>query len=86
MKKDQIKKALEENNIFPDKLTQHKDGTFTFKRSFFYTHGISADIIAEKIKKALPGVVILEAFDDWKEWPKTSYFVVRFTLGECQNS
>jgi hypothetical protein len=79
MTKAQLLKKLQEEGIYPDRLVKHSDRTFTFKQSYFYQMGNSADKIAEKIKEALPAEII-EAKDEWKPWPKTSYFTVIFKV------
>ena len=81
MKKAKVVEELEKAGFSTDHITAHKDGSFTWKRSFFYTHGNSARKLAMRMKEALP-ITIVEAYDDWKEWPKTSYFVVRFRTNQ----
>ena len=70
--------VLQEKGIYPDRLIAHKDGSFTVKESYYYRHGQSPEKIADKIKKAIPGVEIIDTEDEWRAWPKTSYFVVKF--------
>ncbi len=79
MKKKEILEMLDNAGVYGDKLVAHKDGSFSFKKAFFYTHGNSSVKIAESIKEVLD-VEIIETIDDWKNWPKTSYFVVKFRL------
>jgi hypothetical protein len=78
-------KSLIQENLKFDKVMFHKDGAVTVKRSYFYTHGYNCDKLAEKIKQLLPTlkIEIIEQDDQFKTWPKTSYFVVKFkVLGE----
>ena len=70
--------VLQEKGIYPDRLIAHKDGSFTVKESYYYRHGQSPEKIADKIKKAIPWVEIIDTEDEWREWPETSYFVVKF--------
>lgn len=63
--------------IYEDNL-RLRNGVFTFKRAYFYRHGNSAEKVAERLKKAIPDIEIVETEDQWNSWPKTSYFVVRF--------
>jgi hypothetical protein len=78
--KKEVLEALFQKGIHPDKLVRHTDGSFTFKRSYFYRHGSSPEKYAEAIKKAIPNAVILDRYDDFAAWPKTSYFVVKFEI------
>jgi hypothetical protein len=77
-----VDELLASKGIYLDSVRKMADGGFTGRKSFFYRQGNSAEKIAERIKAAIPGVEILEAYDEWKAWPKTSYFVVRFQLPE----
>ncbi len=85
MKRKEVLEKLWAAGIHEDRLTAHADGSFTFKRSYYYMMGNSAEKIAEKIKTAIPEVKILEAYDAWKAWPKTSYFVVKFNTIKEEN-
>ena len=78
------KKALTEklSSVGSDKVVFHRDGSVTAKHGFFYTHGYHAENFAERIKSAVDGVTVIEAFDDWQPWPKDSYLTVKFTVGE----
>ena len=59
-------------------------GVFTLRREFFYTFGNSAVKIADAVKKAYPGAMILKMFDVWKPFrggapiEKSSHFLVKF--------
>ncbi|MNV41015.1 hypothetical protein D3C71_1326370 [compost metagenome] len=79
--KKEVKEFLEDNFNF-DKITFHKTGEITVKRSFFYTNGASSSKLAEKIENAFPAgtIQIIKYEDDWQNWPKTSYFVVKFKV------
>jgi hypothetical protein len=79
MKAKEMGALLTTAGIFPDRFTV-KDGVFTFKRAYFYRHGNSPEKIADRIKQAIPEVQIVDTIDDWKAWPKTSYFVVKFRI------
>lgn len=67
---------LWDQDIHADHISKHPDGTFSMKRAFYYKFGQSAGKFAEKIKAA--GGEIISAEDQERQWPKTSYFVVRF--------
>ena len=75
-----VKKILAESSeIFPDKIVCKADGSIEVKRGYFYTHGYSAEKWAEKVKTELESaglkVTPVNHRDDWREWPKDSYFV-----------
>jgi hypothetical protein len=55
-------------------------GVFTVKKSFFYTFGYSSDKMWDKVKTLFPDAILIENRDDWKNWPKISYFIVKFKL------
>jgi hypothetical protein len=78
MTRKEVCEALGKANIGFDKLGKDREGRWTFRMAFFYTHGNSAKDIAERIRKAIPSANIEEAYDEWKRWPTTSYFVVKF--------
>lgn len=81
-----ILEELAQKNIHLSKLIKHKDGTYTAKNAYFYRHGETPLKLAHRIAAAIPGAEVLEAYDDWKEWPKTSYFVVRFQITKFKES
>lgn len=62
-----------------DGVTFHKDGTVSFRWSYFYRMGRDADSFACKVQRQLEAagfqVNDVEASDRWAAWPKTSYFV-----------
>ncbi len=80
MKRQEVLNKLWDAGIYEDRFMAHKDGSFTYKRSFYYKHGNSSDNIAERITEAIPGAVVLEARDNQRAWPNTSYFVVKFKV------
>jgi hypothetical protein len=80
MNRKKLEKNLIENGIYPDRLIAHKDGTYTLKTSFFYRGNDSAEKLANKVRESTPGVNIMKFYDDWQEWPKTSYYVIKFEL------
>lgn len=57
-----------------------KNGSIEFKQSFFFRNGGSADKLAERLTSALAAVgfkmKVVSAEEQWKAWPKTSYWVV----------
>lgn len=79
MTSNQANQILGKNGLYPDKFSKSK-GIFTFKNSYFYRHGRTAQAIANKIKEIFPKAKIISAIDDYKRWPAISYFVVKFTI------
>lgn len=67
-----------------DVVVIHKDGTVSFKDSFFYRFGKTPDNTAQKYLKKLAAAgysaTILEATENWAAWPTTSYMVARFQI------
>ena len=57
---------------------------YIFTKSFFYTHGYTADGFASAIEKALEKAglkfEILEAIENWRTWPKDSTWQVVIKL------
>lgn len=71
-----IKAKLAESDIYPDKVVCKKDGTVEVKDSYFYRHGRSAETWSERVMEVLGDTAeLVEARDDYKQWPGTSYFV-----------
>lgn len=79
--KEKIENTLNEKGLYPDKLTYRK-GVFTYKDSYFYTLGNSPEKLADKIMAALPKITIVDTENQWRRWPKTSWFIVKFSLRE----
>ncbi len=59
-----------------------RNGVFTVKKYFFYTLGYSSDKMWEKVKTLFPEAVLIDHRDDWNNWPKPSYFVVKFKFNQ----
>lgn len=43
-----------------------RDGGFTARRGFFYTHGYTADRFVAAVKTAVPGAVVTDSGEVWK--------------------
>lgn len=78
--KERIREQLYHAGVSEESVTFSKKGHITAKVAFFYRHGKSHEKLAAAITQHVPDALITEAFEDWKAWPKTSYFVVRFIL------
>ena len=61
-----------------DKCIAHKDGTWSIKHSYFYSHGNTPQKWADKVVRVFEDTVeVIEARDAYANWPKTSYFVAQ---------
>lgn len=73
------KKRIKEASL-ADVVVFKKDGSIVFKNSYFYHHGRTAENFSSDIKFTLINRLgidckIVDKYDAWKKWPKTSYFV-----------
>jgi hypothetical protein len=59
-----------------DRIVCHKDGTISLKFGYFYRFGQTAESVADRVRESVPDVRIIEERDDYKDWPKSSYFVI----------
>ena len=63
--------------LIVDKITCRASGVIELRRSFFYRHGNTPETLAAKYADYLPdGWEAFDAKEEWREWPKTSYWVV----------
>jgi hypothetical protein len=46
-------------------LSKNRNGNYVLRTAFFYTHGNSADNIAEKIVSKFPNTRIVDTWDQW---------------------
>jgi len=72
------------DKVSSDRITCHKDGTFTAKKFFFYTHGYDEDKFAERVTESLEKIglkiYVLETAERWNNWPKDSWWEVKFKV------
>jgi hypothetical protein len=72
-----VKAAWGENAInYP--VVCKRDGSVEIKSAYFYRHGQTSQKWAHEVEQRLDSAdffYISEHRDDWREWPKTSYFV-----------
>jgi hypothetical protein len=82
--KKKLKTAFENVVTGIDKLTFKRDGTIEGRRGYFYRHGTTPQGVADNLKSVLAGqgidIDIVDAYDDFKTWPKDSNFVVVFRI------
>lgn len=82
--KKQFKIAFENTDTGIDSISFKKDGTIVAKRGYFYRHGATPESVAEKMKMALLkngiNIAIVDAYDDFKPWPKDSNFIIIFKV------
>ena len=87
MTTQQLRDTLGRASCSIDTLSQ-KAGVFTVRRGFFYTNGFTAEKLAEKIKAAVPGAIIIEQGEVWKAFrggasvAQQSHWFVKFTVEE----
>lgn len=74
--KTALKILLQE--LHPNQITIGKDNVVTLKWGYFYRHGKSPEHYRDLLVKLYPEAFVVELRDDWRAWPKGSYFVVRF--------
>ncbi len=58
------------------------DGSVEVRFAYFYSHGNTAQKWADKVRAALPFPMSVMPRDDYRQWPKTSYFVAVIRPGE----
>lgn len=64
----------------------YKDGVFTVRRGFFYTHGATAGHLAARVKAALPSATLVDQGEVWKAFrggastAQQSHWFVKFTV------
>lgn len=72
--------------LIPGITVSKKDGVFTVRRGFFYSHGGSAEKFAERVKSAIPNATILDCGEVWKPFrggasvANSSHWWVKFSL------
>ena len=79
----EVSNQLQVHGINSRHLSVRK-GVYTLRRSFFYTHGYTSTMLAEKVKAA--GFTIIDHGEVWKNFrggasvAKQSHWWVRFTI------
>lgn len=68
-----------------DRLIFKKNGTCEARLTYFYRHGKSPDQLADRIRAAIPGTVVVETTDRWAAWPRVSYFRVVFKMEQVRD-
>lgn len=63
-----------------DSVGKRKDGLYQAKRTFFYTHGYTAEKFKADVQAALPEAKIQEAREKWANWPAQSYWIAVFAI------
>ena len=71
-----------------DTFGKNKKGNYIIRKGFYYTHGQTAEKIAEKVLEKFPEVEIINTFCYWKPFrggstvAQGSHFFVEFKLKE----
>lgn len=79
--KERIQNKLSKKGFYAEKLTKRK-GIWTFKKSYFYHYGMSAEEAGAKIEEALPRAKVLSVVNEWNCWGERSWFIVKFKMEE----
>lgn len=78
----QILRKLQEASFYPDKLIVKGD-IVTYKKSFFYKRQHTAREYADALQAHFGSEIeIIDAYEEEKQWPTESYFVVKFRFPE----
>ena len=78
----QITDLLNAAGCYPDKVSRKGD-TYSVRRSYFYRPGSSRGSPFASMIRAIatiPGAQVVDQLDEWRAWPKTSYFRVDFKI------
>lgn len=57
-----------------------KTGEYKVKMGFYYRHGRSEDTLAAEVRRVLPHATIIAAEEHYNNWPRDSWWEVRFTV------
>lgn len=49
-----------------DMVSKKRNGNYILRKGFFYTSGMTAEKIAEKLKEKFPTIVIINTYEQWK--------------------
>lgn len=69
-----------------DTFGKKKNGNYIIRQGYFYKNGKTQEIMIEKLKKALPEVIIVDSWDHWAAFrggqsvAQGSHFWVEFTI------
>jgi len=83
----QVCEALEKGGVYPDQFF-FKAGVYTVREGFYYTHGRSAEDLANEIKAAIPSAEIVDCCEIWKPFiggapiERQSHWLVRFKIDQ----
>jgi len=78
-------KDIKDNVMWADGCSK-RNGVFTVRQGFFYTHGRTASDLADSIKDFIPEAKIVDLGEVWKNFrggaplAKSSHFFVKFTI------
>lgn len=77
------------DKLYADSYSK-KDGVFTVRHEFFYTHGRTAEQFRDEVLKAFPAATIVDFGEVWKPFrggastANSSHWFVKFTFSEGQ--
>lgn len=64
-----------------------RNGVYTARRGFYYTHGRTADALADAVRRAIPGATVTGSGEHWAPFRggqsvrDGSHWFVSFTVG-----
>lgn len=77
-------KAIQFLKLTYEKVTVKKTGIVEVRRSYFYSHGATQYTFAAAVQAKLEAnghkVRLDYSLDEYRNWPKTSYFVAAFII------
>lgn len=74
----EIKDKLWEKQIYFDRFSRKGD-IITIRRSYYYRHGMSEDVLAAQVAE-ISDFKVIEAKDEFAHWPKQSFWMVKFEV------
>ena len=81
LKASEVKDKLFDGGVYADKV-HVTNGVYVARFGYFYPHGQTSWGWAERVKVVFPESTLTEHSNHFHEWPRASYFEVRFTLPE----
>lgn len=84
--RSEITAMMDYAGVYADKITAHRDGSFTARFGFYYRHGQNAQRKAEQIEAMDCRIVIDDAREHYNQWPRDSYWAVEFHMDDTHRN